>query len=139
MTPSPAATVELDAVSAFVGRLRVMTAEDMTAIARAFEDGRATVAGDLEWWRATMSVSRELRRLRRSGRAAVASSMASEAVLSAPGAAELPRGCVVQTARAAGEIARALVAGSPAALSITTVPGWGALVRAAFPMAPTAA
>jgi hypothetical protein len=140
MNASPAATVELGVVGEFVGRLRGLTAEELMAIARDAEDGRATVAGDLEWWRATLSVSRDLRRLKRSRRAALASAQASEAVLAAPGAADAPRGQVVQAARAAGEFARALVAGNTAALGVTAVPGWGTLVRAALaPKRPSAA
>jgi hypothetical protein len=85
-------------------------------------------------------VSRELRRLRRSRRAAIAAQQASEAVLASPGAAEVPRGQVVQAARAAGEVARGLVAGGRASLWATTVPGWGTLVEATWtPLRPTAA
>jgi uncharacterized protein YfaQ (DUF2300 family) len=140
MTPSPAAPAEFGAVGVLVGRLRTLTAEEVTAIARASEHGRATAAGDLEWWRVTMAVSRDLRRCRRSRRAAVASLLASEAVLAAPGAARVPRCDVVQTARTAGEVARALVAGRTAALCAAAGPGWGAVIdAAASSLGPTAA
>ncbi len=123
MTTSPAAMAELGAVDEFVGRLRCLTSEQLTMIARESHDARATVAGDIDWWRATAIVSRDLRRLRRSRRAAVASLRASEAVLAAPGAAEVPHDQVVHAARAAGEVARALVAGGRAAVCAAFVPG----------------
>jgi hypothetical protein len=124
MTIAAAAETELDPVDEFLGRLRSLSGEQLTVLARASEDARATAAGDIEWWRATTTVARELRRQRRSRRAAVASMRASEAVLSATGAAELPRDDIVHAARTAGEVARALVANTHASLSATFVSCW---------------
>jgi hypothetical protein len=140
MTTSPAAMTEVRAVDEFVGRLQCLTSEQLTMIARESHTARATVAGDIEWWRATAVVSRDLRRLRRSRRAAMASLRASAAVLAAPGAAEVPHDQVVHAARAASEVARALVAGGHAAVSATFVPDWQALVDKTSPPArPSAA
>jgi hypothetical protein len=140
MTASPAAMDELGAVNEFVGQLRCLTSEQLTTMARESRGARATVAGDIDWWRATAVVSRDLRRLRRSRRAAVESLRASEAVLAAPGAAEVPHDQVVHAARAASEVARALVAGARAAVCATFVPGWQALGdKTAPPIRPNAA
>jgi hypothetical protein len=124
MTPAAAAEIELDPVDAFLGRLRGLTGEQLARLARESESARSTVAGDLEWWRSTTTVARDLRRLRRSRRAAVASMRASAAVLAATGAAELPRDDIVHAARTAGEVARALVANTHDSLSATFVSCW---------------
>jgi hypothetical protein len=130
MTPASTVPAEIGLVGDFIGRLRFLTGDDLVEIARASEDGRETVAGEIEWWRATVSVSRDLRRLRCSRRAAMASLRASEAVLASPGAAEVSRDHLVHAARVAEEVARALVAGSASVIHAGVVPGWGAVVRA---------
>ena len=56
MTTSPAAVAELGAVDEFITRLRCLTGEQLTIMARESHDARATVAGDIEWWRATADV-----------------------------------------------------------------------------------
>jgi hypothetical protein len=103
------------------------------------EDARATTAGDVDWWRATAAVSRRLRHTHRSRAAAIAALRASEAVLGAPGAAELPHDAVVHAARAAGDLARVLVAsGPPFALNVSTS-GWEDLIGATSPPPPPTA
>ena len=117
----------------FVSHLQQLTCMRLGDLARRVEDARATTAGDVEWWQATAAVSRRLRLLHRSRAAAIAALRASEAVLGAPGAAELPRDAVVQAARAAGDIARVLVAnGPPFALDVFTS-GWEDVVGATSP------
>src|SRR5687768_12298391 len=130
MSSSPTATAAWDAIGVFVGRLRCLSGEQVTMIARASEGARASIAGEVEWWRATAIVSRDLRRRRRSRRAAVASLRASEAVRAAPGASGAANGDVLHAARAAGEVARALVAGGPISVWTTMVPGWRAVIDA---------
>ncbi|HZA77978.1 MAG TPA: hypothetical protein VE623_16465 [Acidimicrobiales bacterium] len=78
--------------------------------------------------------------MHRSRAAAIAALRASEAVLEAPGAPEVPHDAVVHTARADGDLARALVAaGPPFALDIFT-PGWEGVFKATSPPPqPTAA
>jgi hypothetical protein len=117
----------------FVRHLQNLSCKRLRELARRVEDVRATTAGDVEWWRATAAVSRRLRLLHRSRVAAVLALRASEAVVRAPGAAELPRDAVVQAARAAGEVARVLVAnGPPFALDLFTS-GWEDVVGATSP------
>jgi hypothetical protein len=130
MTSSPTATAESEAIGVFVGRLRGLTTEQLAIIARVSEDARSTVAGELEWWRATATVSRDLRRRRCSRRAAMASLRATDAVRAAPAATHAAHGDVVHVARAAGEVARALVAFGPVAGWTTLVPSWRAVVDA---------
>jgi hypothetical protein len=124
---------ELGAADEFVSRLQQLTCKRLGELARRVEDVRATTAGDVEWWRATAAVSRRLRVLHHSRAAAIVAIRASEAVLGAPGAVELPRDAVVQVARAAGDVARVLVAnGPPFALDVFTS-GWEDVVGATFP------
>jgi len=71
---------------------------------------RATHGDDLAWWQSTIDIDRRLHNARLSRRAAVAARAARDAVLAASGAdpddAEVAAVC-----RAAGDAARALVAG----------------------------
>jgi hypothetical protein len=140
MNTSAEFTAELGAADAFVSRLRCLTTEQLATAAHRVEDARATTAGDIDWWRATTAVSRRLHHTHRSRAAAIAALRASEAVLGAPGAAELPRDAVVHAARAAGDLARVLVTnGPPFALNVFTA-GWEDVLRAnSPPPRPTAA
>jgi hypothetical protein len=123
----------------FVSRLRSLTSGQLATLTRRLEDARATPAGDIEWWRATAAVSGRLRHLHRSRAAAIAALRASEAVLAARGAGELPRDAVVHAARAAGDLARALVAsGPPFALNVFTA-GWESVLGATPPPPPPTA
>jgi hypothetical protein len=140
MTTSSEFTAELGAADAFVSRLRCLTSGQLATAAHRVKDARATTAGDIDWWRATAAVSRRLRHTHRSPAAAIAARRASEAVLGAPGAAELPHDAVVHAARAAGDVARVLVAsGPPFALNVFTS-GWeDVLGPTSRPPRPTAA
>jgi hypothetical protein len=133
MNTAPEFIAELGVADEFVSHLQQLTCKRLGELARRVEDVRATTAGDVEWWRATAAVSRRLRLLHRSRAAAIVALRASEAVLRAPGAAELPRDAVVQAARAAGDVARVLVAnGPPFALDMFTS-GWEDVVGATSP------
>jgi hypothetical protein len=124
MNTSPEFIAELGTADEFISRLQRLTTQRLQEMARCVEEVRATTAGDVEWWRATTAVSRRLRQLHRSHAAAIVALRASEAVLGAPGAAELPRDAVVHAARAAGDVARVLVAnGPPFAFDVFTS-GW---------------
>jgi hypothetical protein len=81
---------ELGAADEFVSHLQQLTCKGLGEHSRRVEDVRATTAGDVEWWRATAAVSRRLRLLHRSRAAAIVALRASEAVLGAPEAVELP-------------------------------------------------
>lgn len=131
---TPSATIaELGAANEFVSQLRDLTSGQLGTLARRVEDARATTAGDIDWWRATAAVSRRLRHLHRSRAAASAAMRASEAVLGAPGAAELPHDAVVRAARAAGDVARVLVAGGPPFALDVFASGWEDFVRRTTP------
>lgn len=128
------------AAGAFVSRLRCLTNEELAAVVRRVGGTRVTVADDLDVCRATVAVSVELRRLHRSCAAAIASHQASEAVLDAPGATEVPHDPVVYAARAAGDFARSLVAGGPPRALAVLGRGWEDLVGTRTPPSqPTAA
>jgi hypothetical protein len=139
MNTSSECPAEPGAADEFISRLRSLTSGQLATLARRLEDARATPAGDIEWWRATATVSRRLHHLHRSRAAAIAALRASEAVLAARGAGELPRDAVVHTARAAGDLARVLVAsGPPFALNVFTT-GWENVLRATPPPPPPTA
>jgi hypothetical protein len=137
---TPTLSDDLETLAQFVGRLRCMTGEQLAVVARQIGVARATPAGDVDWWRATAAVARDVRRLHRSHAAAIASLRASEAVLAAPGAAEVSRDQAVRVARAAGEVGRALVAGAPESAFTVLAQGWARLVGTrSEPTQPTAA
>ena len=138
--PQSRLTADPPAASVFIGRLRRLTTGQLVALATNAEHARASAASDLDWWRATTAVSRQLRRARRWRPAALASMQASEAVLAAPGAADVPHDGVVHAARAAADVARALVAGGPQFALAILARGWEGFVETADrPPGPTAA
>ncbi len=102
---------ELPALQRFCGRLEVMGADDLHAVAAGLEVRGATAAGEVETWRAILEIDRELRRQRRTRDAARAAHRAATCVL---GAAEheripLPDPEVTRVARAAADIARGIL------------------------------
>jgi hypothetical protein len=127
MDVSPELAAGSEAAGAFVSRLRCLTNEELAAVVRGVGAQRATVADDLDVCRATVAVSVELRRRHHSRAAAIASLQACEAVLDAPGATEVPHDPVVHAARAAGDYARALVAGGPPHALAVFGRGWEGL------------
>src|SRR5215204_5493336 len=128
------------AAGAFVSRLRCLTNDELAGVLRRVGGTRVTAADDLDWCRATVAVSVELRRLHRSRAAAIVSLQACEAVLGAPGATEVPHDPVVHVARAAGDVARSLVAGGPRSALAVLGRGWEDLVGTCTPPSqPTAA
>jgi hypothetical protein len=140
MNTSPEVIAGLGAADEFIGCLRCLTSGQLARLARGVDDARATAAGDIAWWQATAAVSRRLRHVHRSQAAAIAARSAAEAVLGAPGAAEVPHDAVVHAARAAGDVARVLIAdGPPFALDVFTS-GWVDVITATSrPPRPTAA
>lgn len=123
----------------FLDYLRHMTPQQLVAMARHLEQARATPVNDLDWWRATAAVATHLRRLRRTRAAAIASMRASDAVLAAPGAADVPHDQVVRVARAAGDVGRALVADAPPFALTVLAHGWTEVFGAASGSTPPAA
>ena len=95
-----------------LGRISARELHEMAAAL----DAHASVADEVDSWRATLAIDRALRKHHRSRAAARAASMASHAVLAAAesGGIKLPDAEVTHVARAAAEIARGLVAGPEA-------------------------
>jgi hypothetical protein len=100
--------------SAFQQRLEGLSGDEITSIAACLRNDLDSVDGELAWWRATLAVSGALRRHRRTRQASVAAHRASQAVLAAAASAGLDEthfGDITSVARAAAEVARAVVAG----------------------------
>jgi hypothetical protein len=140
MAVSPGSAQRHDAAGEFIERLRCLTDDQLAAVARRVGDVRATAADDVDWWRATVAVTAELRRLHRSRVAAVACRQAAEAVLAASETSEVPHDPVVHVARAACDLARTLVAGGPPSALAVLGRGWDDLYAStASPSRPAAA
>ncbi len=113
----------------FCEALEAMTATDLHAVAAGLEVRCATPAAEVEVWRTILAVDRELRRLRRTRDAARAAHVAVAAVQVAAGheGIALPDEDVTRVARAAADIARAMVAGDGlAADARALLEGWRA-------------
>lgn len=108
-------------IAAFTGAVARFSAEDLRRVARAIASNRASVADDLAWWEATMCIDRTLKATHRTRAAAVAALEAGRAVQAAARAAgvPLPDDDVTRVARAAGEVARGITAGPPAAAAVS--------------------
>jgi hypothetical protein len=97
----------------FLVRLAELTAEEIRHIAALRREDLGSAEGELTWWRATLTVSGALRRRHLTRPAGLAAHQASTAVMEAGqalGMAEDERDDLIAVARAAGEVARALVA-----------------------------
>jgi hypothetical protein len=107
--------------SDFTTRLTRLTAAEFTAIATALRAEHDTADSEVAWWRATMAVNTTLRRQRRTREAGLAAHDASAAVLDAGrncGALDHDRDTVIAVARAASDVARAIVAGPAPGLPV---------------------
>ena len=89
-----------------------MSPTDIHAVAAGLEAWQQTVHDEVEAWRVTMSVDRALRSTRTARAGAAAAQQAQRAVLCAASHADiaLPDDEVTRVARAAGDIARGMVA-----------------------------
>src|SRR6266508_4530820 len=106
-----------------VGRL---TGNEIAALAAALRHEHHCADSEVAWWRATLAVSGALRMRHRTREASVAAHAVTEAVRHAAeraGVGETERSDVTMVARAAAEVARALVAaetvGTAAYLQVT--------------------
>jgi hypothetical protein len=105
------------ACTRFVRRMHDLRPAELRRVADRLVGQHASAEGELAWWRATVAVGAALRAGRRSRAGSVAAHRASAAVLAGAAAAGLTAADhdVTAVARAAGEVARLLVAGgSPA-------------------------
>jgi hypothetical protein len=96
----------------YIRVLTRLTGADLNSLVIAIERRRG-IDDDMAWWHATMALERGLRRTHRLRRAATAARIASEAVFAAARRARRQPDDpdILVVARAASEVARALVAG----------------------------
>ena len=114
-------------LSTFTSSLPRLSSDDIRLIAKSLDVLVSTPEEEVAWWRATMAVDRILRRSGQSRTAAIATQTATNAVKAAADAAGmlLPDTDVTRVARAAGAIARAIVAGPVAAFHLELfLAGW---------------
>ena len=114
-------------LSTFTSSLPRLSADDIRLIAKSLDVLVSTPEEEVAWWRATMAVDRMLRRSGQSRTAAMATQTAANAVKAAAdaGGMLLPDSDVTRVARAAGAIARAIVAGPAAAFHLELfLTGW---------------
>jgi hypothetical protein len=101
----------------FAELLEGLGGDEIALVAEGLRNDLASTEGEVAWWRATIAVSGALRRTRRTREAGVAAHRAACAVVVAArqaGLGDERRTDVSQVARAAAEVARALVAGDVA-------------------------
>jgi len=120
----------------FIERLTHLSSDDVLVLAAALRHEHDSVDGEVAWWRATIAVSTSLKRCHRAREAGVLAHRAAAAVLQA---AERSDGTVGRddatiVARAASDVARALVAEGvaalPAAASAVVLAPWRPVVAA---------
>jgi len=120
----------------FSERLRDLSGDVIVAIATTIRHEMESVDGEVTWWRATITIGATLKRYHRSREAGLAAHRASIAVLEAAERSSVPvsRDDATLVARAASEVARALVAdrGSarPQTASAVVLAPWQGLVAA---------
>jgi hypothetical protein len=121
-------------VGEFSRALENLTAEDVHRIAATLTNNHSDSAADeVEAWRVTLTIDRVLRRTHRTRLAARAASSITHTVLQIAAAQgiRLPDEEVTHVARAAAEVARALVAGDDVRAEVgTLLVDWSPLVGA---------
>jgi hypothetical protein len=121
-------------VGEFSRALENLTAEDVHRIAATLTNNHSDSAADeVEAWRVTLTIDRVLRRTHRTRLAARAASSITHTVLQIAAAQgiRLPDEEVTHVARAAAEVARALVAGDEVRAEVgTLLVDWSPLVGA---------
>src|SRR5215831_13040221 len=97
----------------FFERLGTLDGPDLVWLAQSLRHETGTADGEVAWWRATTAVSAILRRQHRSREAGLAAHRAAEMVLDIAdrGSDQVDRADATLVARAAADVARALVAG----------------------------
>jgi len=122
----------------FVDTLSRLSARDITRLAKSLR-ARRDLTDDLGWWQATVALECSLRRHHRVAASSAAARRACQAVLSAAGRAGVApdSALALEVARAAGEVARALVAEDADADPCYFFRGWeGVLVLPAWTPCP---
>jgi hypothetical protein len=119
--------------SEFACRLNALTAADITGLASALRLELDTPDGEVGWWRATIAVGASLKRSHQTRAASLAAHQAASAVQASAasfGEAGPSRDDVIVVARAAAEVARAIVAGLPGTTTAPLFAVWQSLVAA---------
>jgi hypothetical protein len=140
--PETAAAIPGQGISAvrFARSLLQLSRSRLEHQAAGLKTRRASPEDDVAWWEATMAVNRALRRRGTGHEAAMAAHLASQAVLAAATQTGLALGAdVTAVARAAGEVARALVAGDLRATAYLTRDWEDFLIPPADPPSPAGA
>jgi hypothetical protein len=108
------ARTDVDEAARFVKLLHDLSESDLRSIARSLSSDAVT--DEVDWWRATIAIDKVLRHVRLTRQAAHAALEAAHAVQDAAARSgiDLPDDDVTKVARAAADIARGLVAGTPA-------------------------
>jgi hypothetical protein len=118
----------------FTSRLRTLTGTDITDVASALRHEIETADGEVTWWRATTAVGALLRHQHRSREAGLIAHEAAQSVLEAADrSGDVDRADAILVARAASDVARALVAGPSAGANNaaeTLLAPWRTLVAA---------
>ena len=124
--------------SEFNQRLRELSGEAICTLATALRHELDTTEGEVAWWRATIAITAALKRQRRSREAGLAAHTASVALVDAAtraGLIDSAREDVTIVARAASEVARALVAETtellPTGTATAVLAPWESLVPSA--------
>jgi hypothetical protein len=118
----------------FTEALTRMPLATIESVAAAIELHFATAEGEVSWWKAHLWIHDVLKTQGSLRQAASAAHHASDAVLRAVGAAgmALPSEMVTRVAREAQEVARGLVAGTPAAPAVAyLLESWAPLASVA--------
>ena len=115
----------------FSERLERLGGDEISRVAEVLRADLASTEGEVAWWRATITVSGLLRRTRRTREASLAAHRAASAVVVAArqaGLGDERRTEVSQVARAAAEVARALVAEVPEPAGAALLHAWEPVV-----------
>lgn len=118
-------------VQEFTRLIGRMSPGEIAATALEIESHLSSAGDEVDWWRATIAIDRVLKQNGRGRLAAVAASSATRAVLAAAVAAgvELPDAGATSVARAAGYVARGMVAGDEAAPALAyLLRNWSAVL-----------
>jgi len=103
-------------LSEFVATIQTMTEDEVRRVAVELETRSMSSADEVSWWRAHITIDRAIRDRRCSRSASLAATSAAQAVVHVAEDADvmLPDPAVTAVARAAADIARAIVAGASA-------------------------
>src|SRR4051794_2741475 len=116
----------------FTHAIARLSGDDIRAVATGLQAAHSSAADEVSWWQATIAIDRVLRsngRTRTAAMAAMTATKAVQAAASGDGIA-LPDPAVTTVARAAAEVARAIVGGPDADGPLTQlIVAWTPVLR----------